>query len=58
MKNKKLTVIIRNNASFIHLQDDPTYRSVQIELTQEQLQKLTLRCNTEEINKCFIEDVD
>lgn len=58
-----LTVIIRNDGPMIHCGDSPSYRSVQIELTDEQVRKLELRCTGstagspeyEEISKCFIE---
>jgi len=70
MKSKlpgnKLTVIIRNDAPVIYCNDAPNYRSVTIELTNEQLQKLALRwietsggCeHYETISKCFIEPDD
>lgn len=59
----KLTVIIRNDAPMIHCGDSPSYRSVQIALTEEQMQKLRLNYAHssggndfhEDISKCFIE---
>jgi len=59
----RLTVIIRNPANFIFMQEPSTYRSVQIDLTQEQVDKLALEqvgtnCGVrvyEEIAQCFFE---
>ena len=61
--NNVLTVIIRDDAPMIHCGDSPTYRSVSIQLTNEQIAMIALRnthhCNGkdhfEEISKCFIE---
>lgn len=63
LPNKWLTVIIRDDNPMIHCQDSPSYRSVLIELTDEQVQKMALRCNGmsggnpiyETVSKCFIE---
>lgn len=60
---KKLTVIIRDDSPMIHCGDSPRYRSVQIELTDDQVQRLALHCvgsiagtkHYETISKCFIE---
>ena len=38
-----LTVIIRNDAPLIHCGDTPSYKSVRIQLTDEQRRQLTLR---------------
>jgi hypothetical protein len=61
--NRKLTVIIRNDGPMIFCGDSPSYRSVQIELTQEQceaikLHKVGTTCGQdiyEDISKVFIE---
>jgi hypothetical protein len=58
-----LTVVIRNDAPLIHCGDCPSYRSVRIELTDEQLNLLGLKWTSssgkddyyEEISRCFIE---
>ena len=39
----KLTVIIRDERPFIHLQEPCKYRTVHIELTNEQIDKLNMR---------------
>ena len=60
---KVLTVIIRDVSPFMHLQEPPTYRSVQIELTPEQREKLSLAWVAssgftdyhEEVSQCFFE---
>jgi len=59
----KLTVIIRNDSPMIFCGDSPSYRSVQIELTKEQEEKLQLKYigksgdqeYFEDYSKCFIE---
>ena len=59
----KLTVIIRNDAPMVFCGDSPSYRSVILTLTEEQLALLRLRYvgrsegvdYYEEISKCFIE---
>lgn len=61
--NNKLTVIIRDDSPMIFCGDSPTYRSVQIELTEDQVNSITLKYTSssgkddfyEEISKCFIE---
>lgn len=61
--NVFLTVIIRNDAPMHYAGDSPTYRSVKIELTEEQKKKIGLRwigCQSvldefEEISQCFLE---
>ena len=58
-----LTVVIRNEAPLIHCNDCPSYRSVQIELTEDQVDAIALRPTHqsgrdkyyEEISRCFIE---
>lgn len=58
-----LTVLIRDLSSFIHLQQSPDMRSVQVKLTPEQLRQLALRPISglgdrtiyEEVASCFIE---
>jgi len=49
-----LTVIIRNDTPIIHCNDVPSYRSVTITLTAEQMEKLRLQDN-EAISHSFIE---
>lgn len=61
---KHLTVIIRNDAPMLFCGDSPTYRSVQVELTQEQQEKIKLRVVgtqgnldlLESISSCFLEE--
>ena len=60
----KLTVIIRNDGPLIFCGDTPSYRSVQIRLTHEQIETLKLeKVGTnfgkdvyESYSKCFLED--
>jgi len=60
---QKLSVIFRDDSPTIHFGDSPSYRSVQIELTPEQQERMkprpTYRVGTtqyyEAISKCFIE---
>ena len=59
----KLTVIIRNDGPMIVCGDSPSYRSVQIELTAEQMEAIKLekvgvdRGNDihESYSRCFLE---
>ena len=59
----KLTIVMRDDGPMINCGDTPTYRSVQITLTEEQLKMLALRPTYasgttwyhEEISRCFIE---
>jgi hypothetical protein len=59
----RLTVIIRNDGPLVFCGDGPSYRSVQIDLTTEQIEKLQLKsvgmnCGKEVFeyySKCFIE---
>lgn len=61
--SNKLTVVIRDDGPMINCGDTPTYRSVQITLTDEQVNALALRAtyasgktrHHEEISRCFIE---
>jgi hypothetical protein len=63
LPNPNLTVIIRNDSPMIHCGDSPTYRSVRIVLTDEQVKQLKLKYtdstfgqdNYEVISKCFME---
>lgn len=63
LPNNRLTVIIRDDAPMIHCGDSPSYRSVSLTLTQEQVEALSLRYSHtqkgtnfhESISKCFIE---
>ena len=58
-----LTVILRDDGPMINCGDSPTYRSVQVELTLEQIERIkprsTYQVGTtdyfEQISKCFIE---
>jgi hypothetical protein len=60
---KILTVVIRDDGPMFHCDDSPAYRSVQIELTEEQRERLKLyeshsSAGThyyEHVSKCFIE---
>ena len=60
----KLTVIIRDESPFMYLQEPPRHRSVSIEFTPEQKEKLELKSIGwnggqewfEEISHCFIEE--
>lgn len=60
----KLTVIIRDDAALIHCGDMPTYRRVTLELTIDQIDKLTLHATAknggrdifESVSNCFLED--
>ena len=62
--NIKLTVILRNDSPLLFCGDSPSYRSITIELTDEQKDLLKLRetginCGQtvhESISKCFIEE--
>lgn len=63
LPNNRLTFIIRNEAPLIFCDDSPTYRTVTIILTSEQLDKLKLQYIGEQsnnilyerISKCFLE---
>lgn len=58
-----LTVIIRNDGPVIHCGDSPSYRSVQIQLTDAQRRQLALgwagrsagHDHWEAVSQCFIE---
>jgi hypothetical protein len=52
---KIFTVIIRDDDPMIHAGDSPSYRSITLRLTDDQLDTLKLKSN-EQISKCFIED--
>lgn len=60
----KLTVIFRDDFPLLTAGDSPRYRSVQIELTDEQLEKIKRRvaglANGKEVyenySKCFLEE--
>lgn len=60
----RLTVILRNDAPMIHCGDSPSYRSVTLDLTPEQVNRLLCRYVGssggvdlyEEVSKCFLED--
>lgn len=60
----KLTVIIRNDGPLVFCDDSPSYRSVQIDLTDEQMAQIQLKnvgvnCGrdvTESYSKCFLEE--
>ena len=61
---KILRVIIRDDSPLIHCDDHPSYRSVGVELTDDQLDAIKLRWagssrgndHYESISKCFIEE--
>jgi hypothetical protein len=63
LPGRTLRIVIRNNAPVVFYEDCPSYRSVSIELTDEQLSLLRLeRTHTlagtayhEEISRCFLE---
>lgn len=46
LPGKTLTVVIRDDAPMIHCGDSPSYRTVRLELTEEQRAALTLRCTS------------
>lgn len=60
---KRLTVIIRDDGPMIHCADSPTYRSVTLELTPEQMKQLFLMHTHhtggedyyETVSRCFLE---
>lgn len=64
--SNQLTVIIRDDSPMMHCNDSPSYRSVSILLTDEQILKLGLKLTDtvsgtnhyESISKCFIEPND
>ena len=66
LPSQTLTVIIRDDGPFVHMQEPCTYRTVHIELTDNQLEKLKLLntyqvCGTdgyESICKCFLEEIE
>ena len=65
MEKTILTVIFRDDSPMIFCNDSPTYRSIQIELTQEQTELLNPKCVGihngnkiyEAISKVFVEPV-
>jgi hypothetical protein len=54
-KPRTLTVIIRDDAPLVHCNDAPIYRTVQMQLTPEQVEAMRLRGTYESISKCWIE---
>lgn len=54
---RRLTVIIRDEGPFIHLQEPPTHRSFTIDLTPAQSAALALGKN-EAISQAFIEPIE
>lgn len=52
-----LTVVIRDDTPFIHLQEPPGFRTVDIKLTPEQMALLELHEN-EDISKFILEPAD
>ena len=58
-----LSVLIRDDTPMIHCNDSPTFRSVQVKLTDEQRELIALRATGstsgnpiyESISKCWIE---
>lgn len=65
LTGKILTVLIRDDTPMIHCNDTPAYRSVRIELTDEQREQIALRATGstsgnpiyEAISKCWLEEV-
>jgi len=63
--SNKLTVIIRDDSPMVNSNDSPSYRSVQITLTEEQVKQLALlqtwtsggKEYHEAISRCFIEPI-
>ena len=55
MRQKVLTVIIRDESPVIHLNEPVSFRTVQIVLTKEQVEKLEFLHREENISMCFIE---
>ena len=63
LPNNTLTFVIRDDSRMVHCGDSPTYRTVHIELTEEQIQQIKLNYTHtvsgkeyyEEISRCFIE---
>lgn len=53
--DRVLTVILRDDSPMIFCGDSPSYRSVQVELTDEQWAKIKPRDENESISTCFIE---
>lgn len=61
-----LTVVIRDDAPLVHCGDSPAFRSVAIEFTDEQIDRLKMSYSHshqgkhfyEEVSKCFIEPVE
>ena len=51
---RTVTVVIRDDTTLIHCGDSPRYRTVKIELTNEQIALLRLREN-EEVSKMILE---
>lgn len=54
--SENLTVLVRDDSPMIHCGDSPAYRTIAIELTPEQMQKLNLR-SYESISRCIIEPI-
>lgn len=52
--SNRLTVVIRDDIPMIQCGDSPSYRSVQIDLTLEQMRLLRLH-DAEQISRCFLE---
>ena len=61
-KERFLTVIIRDDSPLINCGDTPTYRSVTVELTLDQRDKIRVRSRSgqpdEYISQCFLEEWD
>jgi hypothetical protein len=53
---KVLTVIMRDDGPFVHAGGSPVYRTVQIVLTQDQLDEIKPRWQHDGIDRCFIEE--
>ena len=58
-----MTVVIRDDSPMIHCGDSPSYRSVSVDLTEEQIRALLLRPTGnvsgtkiyEAVSRCFID---
>jgi hypothetical protein len=53
--SNRLTVVMRDDGPFIHVGANPSYRSVSITLTDEQMKAIRLRHDEECVSQCWIE---
>jgi len=54
-EHRTLTVIIRDDSPLIHAGDSPSYRSVRIQLSGEQLKAISNLDKNEHISRSFFE---